>query len=141
MLDLDHPADIQVHSWSDCLEGTFTSAAMAMLTFMSGTDDLCNSAVMTEQSLHLHSIDLEALLHDFLNELLYLFVVGKVACSFKSVKIQEENAARWTIDCTANVVDYDQAVHGQGSEVKAVTFSNLKVNRQFPFDAYIVLDI
>ena len=139
--DLDHPADIQIHSWGNSLSEAFEDAAMAMTRFMCGDGLLYGEDMLTWEEVSITACDMEALVHHFLDEILFLFSQGKVVVGFDRTIIDSQSR-ECTLTTVALMVDYNPTIHNNGSEVKAVTFSNLQVNVvNVPHDIYVVLDI
>jgi SHS2 domain-containing protein len=123
------------------MEESFQQASIAMLAFMCGAEYYKNILATPEEiQLKLSAPDRESLLHDFLDEVLFMFSQGKVAIGFHGMQIHRVDD-EFVVETVAMVVKYDRQLHGNGSEVKAVTWSNIKVGGGFPFDAYVVLDI
>lgn len=144
VIDLDHPADVQIHSCTrpmpicdqiggDSLEQAFVDAAKAMTHFMTGSTR--EFAGQASHEIHVEAGDLAALFHDFLGEVLFLFSCGHVAVSY-AVKIEGLSVAG-----RVGTEPFCPALFGHGTEVKAVTFSNLRVGTEKPFDAYVIIDI
>jgi SHS2 domain-containing protein len=107
---------------------------------MSGSLDLSAGLTIKEvEEVEVSARDISALLHDFMDEILFRFSTGKVAVDFCEMRICSNSPCKLAVQ--VGFVDYYKPVHGQGSEVKAVTFSNLQVSLTRPFDAFIVLDI
>jgi SHS2 domain-containing protein len=95
--------------------------------------------VSDSEELEVEARDLPGLLHDFMDEVLFRFSTGRVAVEFRRMKVSRGSPCRLWVE--AGFVEYSRRVHGQGSEVKAVTLSNLRVGERRPFDAFVVLDI
>lgn len=111
-----------------------------MLAFMCGPNHNCTPSTSTNK-IQLSAPDLEALLHDFLDEVLYLFSAESlVAVGWEDFAISRDHGD-YCIKGTVKMAEYDEQVHRVGSEVKAVTWSNIKVGQSSPFDCYVILDI
>lgn len=123
------------------MEDSFQQASIAMLAFMCGPEYFKTIPSPPEEiQITLSAPDRESLLHDFMDEVLYTFSLGKVVVGYKSMHIQGHEDG-FVIETMAMAIKYDRLLHGNGSEVKAVTWSNIKVASESPFDAYVVLDI
>jgi len=130
---IDHTADIGVKASANTLEEAFSYAAQAMFDII--TD---NSLIEAQQSitLDIKSSDLEQLLVDFLDELLYLFSAENlVFCKF-DLHIKENH-----LTGTAQGEPYDTSKHNIGVEIKAVTYHMLEVKTQPKPYVQILFDI
>src|SRR3989338_6619610 len=71
-LDLDHPADVQLHSWGKTLERAFELVAEAMFGYM-GELDSVDLDDAQEATVEAEGHDLDSLLFNLLDELLFQF--------------------------------------------------------------------
>ena len=69
----DHTADVQVKCWAPTLEEVYAQAAYSLMTVI--TPDLKKISPREEKIINVKAEDKEALLFDFLSELLYVFDV------------------------------------------------------------------
>lgn len=135
---LDHTADIQIHSWGDTLSNAFEHAALGMyncLTPLSGLDS-------TKQSIEIEAEghDLESLLRCFLEECLYLFHSELIVCT--EVHILELDKEGFTIRAQGKGQKFDPAKHESGTEVKAITYSAMKiVETPTESEVFVIVDI
>ena len=67
---LDHPGDLKLRAWGEDLEGLFASAAEGMMAFLFGSGVVDLEPFRTE-TIEIAAGDREALLVDWLSELLY----------------------------------------------------------------------
>ena len=114
--EIDHTADLALHIWADDLRDLFVTAARGMFALIVPLD-----AVQPEQvtTIELEALDVETLLVDWLNELLYLVEVQDIA--FALVEIERVSATRLRATvCGCAVPEYL-------NYVKAATFHNLAV--------------
>ncbi len=108
-IDLDHTADVQCHAWGDTLEQAFENMAECMLNYMTDINlikiDPEESQEMTvigtpflpfaDPLITLYLLighDMESLLYNYMNELLYRFISD----SFCAVKVRITNLDRIT---------------------------------------------
>jgi SHS2 domain-containing protein len=84
--------------------------------------------------------DLRSLVYSFLDEWLYNFHdTGFVA---NSILIEEINLDKWTVISSGNGEIFDVSRHPQGTEVKAITYSGMRVDvKEGLVDIYVVVDI
>ncbi|MGC9395677.1 MAG: archease [Anaerolineae bacterium] len=74
--EVEHTADLALHLWADDLPDLFATAARGMFSLFLKVDD---AAPVETTTLTLAALDVESLLIDWLNELLYLVEVQGVA--------------------------------------------------------------
>lgn len=114
--ELEHTADLALHIWGDDLRDLFVSAAKGMFT-MVATPSTTGETIVVPVSLA--ALDLESLLVDWLNELLYLHETRRVVFityEFETLTPTELNA-----------VVQGRPVGKSLNYIKAATFHNLNV--------------
>ncbi len=122
----EHTADVGLRARAADLNTLFGEAARAMFSVMAG--DLLAVRPLEEVSIRLEPDDIEALLRNWLGELLYIFHVRKLLLSEFSVSI-DDNLGDWGLSATARGEPLDAVRHKADVEVKAVTWHGLKVER------------
>lgn len=140
---LDHTADIQLHGWGDTLERALEQVAIAMFGYMTS---LSRIQVNEEQSktvaneIVVKGHDLQSLTFGFLQEWLYIFhESGFVAKEVQLLSINRESFEACS-SARGEIVDWKR--HTQGTEVKAVTYSNLQINEEEGrCDIWVIVDI
>ncbi|WNY23977.1 Protein archease [Methanimicrococcus hongohii] len=140
---LDHVADIRFIAYGKTLEEVFENAALATLSVIA---DISTIQPQTEFEIELKTVDLENLMVDFLSELLFLFdaeetVLGAV--SVKEVGSKKENGEEIRfIKAVVSGEPMDSAKHNFKTEVKAVTYNGIRVEKTAGgFEAEVVLDL
>lgn len=118
----DHTADVGLRIRAADLDMLFADAARAMFSVMA--DDLEAVRPLEEVAIALEADDLDALLRDWLAELLYVFHVRKLVFSDFSVSVRDSG-----LQGTARGEPMDAARHKLDVEIKAVTWHGLKVER------------
>ena len=121
---LDHPADVQIHSWGDTLEKCFEQAGVAMYGYMTDANTI---SIHRKKRIEASGHDMDTLLYAFLNELLYQFSAED---NFIGKKIRIRSFDRENFSLTADVYgeEFDLTKHPQGTEVKAITYSNMQIH-------------
>ena len=131
----DHTADIGLHVWGDTLESLFRSAAEG---YYAVVGDLTPCETTESVSLRIDATDGDALLHDFLSELLFRFETGGLILRDFVFDRLDDTGLHTTATCAK--VDADASVFDR--EVKAVTFHDLRiVERDGRYEVTVVLDI
>ena len=124
----DHTADVGLRVRAADLDTLFAEAARAMFSVMAGNLEAVQPAAWNKRTeevrISLPADDLDALLRDWLGELLYTFHVRKLVFSDFTVSVNERG-----LQGTARGEPMDAARHQLDVEIKAVTWHGLKVER------------
>lgn len=144
---LDHTADVQLHSWGSTLGDAFCQTALAMYTYMSEpgaikVDPACSRVI--EARGH----DVITLMFQFLDQCLFAFASDDfMACDMRVLALRlpfddsveqlgsapaaGESAAGTRADCYIRVAAFGERFvvgkHPQGTEIKAITYSNMQI--------------
>jgi len=118
----DHTADVGLRVRAADLDTLFAEAARAMFSVMA--DNLEAVWPTEEVRITLPADDLDALLQQWLGELLYTFHVRKLVFADFSVAVSERG-----LQGVARGEPMDAARHKLDVEIKAVTWHGLKVER------------
>jgi SHS2 domain-containing protein len=137
---INHTADLKVRAYGKTLEEAFANAAIGGFDFLTDTSRIKKK---TEKKIIIKSKRIEALLYDFIGQLLFLLdTEGFMISSFKEMKIKQAKDAKdeFELKCTAlgdNYKNYE--VKG---DIKAITYSEMKIHKEKPgFVVEVVLDI
>ena len=132
-----HTADAKFQAFGRTLEESFGHAALAVTSLMWDRENIKEStAIPVEQK----GKDLEQLLLNFLEEILYLLDTRNfLLVTVGEISIQKETAG-WTIKAlfkgAVNTGDYE--IFG---DVKAITYNEMRVKNRAPFMVQVVVDI
>jgi SHS2 domain-containing protein len=140
LLDLDHTADVQLHSWGDTLIEAFEQNGMAMFGYMTEIETV---DIKEKHEIEYQADDLDGLLYHFLDELLFLFSAEPFLIC-KKLKITELNLETFSIKCSCYGEAFDLAKHPQGTEVKAITYSAMSIVQnpeEKKVDIFVIIDI
>ncbi len=119
---LEHPADVGFRAFADSLPELFGNAALAMLSI--GTD-LSEVRPVRKYRLGAESSDLESLMVDWLNEVLYWFDGTRVVFG----EFRVEAGETW-VRAAALGEPRDPGRHAARLVIKAATYHQLKVERR-----------
>lgn len=135
---LDHTADVQVHAWGAKIEEAFGAAVVGMFGYMVELDEISNDYEM-EVTADAH--DWVSLLYAFMDECLYVFHTESFA--MKEINVTELDTEKWVIRAVARGGMFDNSRHAQGTEVKAITYSNMQIKQDTPgrAEVYVIVDI
>ncbi|HEY0088488.1 MAG TPA: archease [Candidatus Lokiarchaeia archaeon] len=123
---LDHTADVQVKSWGATLEEAFAQTAYSLMAIM--TPNLKKIEATEEKKIKIEAEDKEALLFDFLSELLYIFDVDNLVFSQINVKEISQTENNFTLEAILKGEKFNKEKHEIGIEVKAITYSFMEIN-------------
>jgi SHS2 domain-containing protein len=138
---LDHTADVQLHSWGETLQESFEQVAIAMFAYMT---DIEKVDMSTEQEIEIildAEDDILNLVFKWLDEWLFVFSAEPFFIPRK-ISITEFEPDKGYIKAIGYGEQFNLAKHPQGTEVKAITYSNMQVHKDKPTnDIYVIIDI
>ena len=120
---LDHPADIGFRVHPSSLEELFANCAHALISVIL---DPANVSAAEEWQIEAEGSDLESLLVNWLNEILYYVDTKRIV--FASLLIQFLEPLR--VQCTAGGERRDPVKHPVRLSVKAVTYHQLTISKE-----------
>jgi SHS2 domain-containing protein len=136
---LEHTADVQCHSWGATLNEAFENMIPAMFNYMT---DLSLVEVCPEETITftVSAHDMDSLLFRFMDEFLYRFHSDYFCCKRCKILDFDRQAHKVTVKAQGDV--YDLAKHVQGTEIKAITYSNMQIHeKEERSDLYVIVDI
>jgi len=132
-----HTADAKFQAFGQTLEETFAHAALAVASLMW---DWKKIAKNIEISVVVEGKDLEQLLVNFLEEILYLLDTRNFLLGSIDIVSLEKEREDWKIQASfkgdKNAIKYE--IFGN---VKAITYNEMVVKNQSPFMVQVVADI
>ena len=130
---LKHTADIKFQSYGKSLEQAFENAALAMFNSMYKE----KVKAVKKEKISVEGRDLESLLYNFLEELLFLLDTENLFLSKVKVKIDKEK-----LRLTGEVTGDDAGKYSIGLDVKAVTYNQMFVKKQKnKYICQVILDV
>ena len=135
---LDHTADLEFISYGKTLNEVFANSAEAFFTAVLALNSV---EIRKSKKIKLSARDLETLMHDWLNELLFLFEVEFLVFREFKVEIEKlnENYELYA-ECSGEELDLKR--HTIDAEIKAVTYHNLSVEeRNGLWEARVLCDV
>ena len=131
---LEHTADVKFQSYGSSLENAFENAALAMFQAMSKE----KIKKKIKEKIKVKGNDLESLLYNFLEELLFLLDTKNLFLSMIKVKIDKNNLKLVGEVIGDNAKNYDVMSH-----VKAVTYNSMfvKKGKGKSYICQVVLDV
>jgi SHS2 domain-containing protein len=138
--DLDHTADVQIHSWGKDIREAFEEAAVAMFNYISPLHAVQDVQEITFSA---RGHDLESLFFSFLDEALFQFNADFFVC--REVTIQHVDWDTFELTAIGRGEVFDSARHEHGTEIKAITYSNMQIHAPSPdrplAEAFVIVDI
>jgi SHS2 domain-containing protein len=130
---LEHTADAKFQAFGKSLEEAFSNAALAMLNLMC---DIKNFRGKISKKISIKGKDKEALLYNFLEEILFLLDSKNfLTCKIKSIKIKEiKNGYKLEAGLLGNRASACKFF----GEVKAVTYNNMFVKEAKKAKRFII---
>ena len=136
----DHTADVQARCWGKSLEEAFNQTAYSLMATI--TPDLKKISPKVEKNIKIEAEDKEALLFDFLSELLYIFDVEELVFNEIKVQIIKESEDLYVLNALLRGEKFDVTKHEVGIEVKAITYSFMEITEsKNKVEISIVFDI
>ena len=132
---IEHTADVGVKAYGKTLSEAFENAAKAMFEIITDTSEIES---IGQYDIDLSAPDLEQLLVDWLNELLYINSTKNLVFGFFKVEINEKEKK-----LTAKIFGekFNISKHKIGTEIKAVTYHMLEVKNKKPIYVQVLFDI
>lgn len=121
---IDHTADMMVKAFGKNLEECFGNAAYALFD---QTVDLSNIGTSETTEIRVSGIDEEDRLFSFLSEMLFIEDADNLILKEFDVRFEGEDVV-----CTARGETLDRTKHRVRSEVKAVTYHMMNIDRDEP---------
>ena len=121
---LDHTADVKIEVEGQTLESCFKGASKAVFTFM-----LQDAKIAEKEQLDLDikSENLEALLYDFIDKLLYHFYADDfIPSRYEELKIEQDKQG-YVLHAMVIGDLYDPDTHGFIDEIKAMTYNEMHI--------------
>ncbi len=131
---MEHTADVGIRATGDTLAEAFANAARGMFSVITDLDTVQRRE---SRQVEVTSPDVETLLVDWLNELVYLFDVESILFADFAVEIQGE----WHLTATCTGERVDRQRHTIKTGVKAATYHALEVRQGTPCHIQVILDI
>ena len=121
---IDHTADMMVKAFGKSLEECFANAAFALFD---QTVDLSNIGTNEETDIRVSGIDDEDRLYSFLSEMLFIEDADNLILKEFEVSFDGDD-----VICHAKGETLDRSKHRIRSEIKAVTYHMMEIDRETP---------
>ena len=132
---IDHTADVGIIAYGADIEELFSNAALALFSLITELESIEN---VFHLDLEVSSQDMDSLLIEWLNELIYLVDVKHILFNRFDIKSLTRNG----LQATCYGEDFDAMKHTIKVGVKAATYHMLKLDKSDDgFKAQVILDI
>ena len=132
---IDHTADIGIIAYGADIKQVFANAALGLFNLMA---DLDNPKEDIKREIELSAEDVEILLVEWLNELIYISDVEHII--FKRFEINELSSTQLRATCFGEKIKPGQ--HRLKREIKAATYHMLRLNKENGgYKVQIIFDI
>ena len=132
---IDHTADVGIIAYGADTEELFSNAALALFSLITELESIESKSHV---DLVVSSEDIDSLLVEWLNELIYLFDVKHILFNHFDIA----NLTHNRLQATCYGEDFNATKHTVKVEVKAATYHMLKIDRgDNGFRAQVILDI
>jgi SHS2 domain-containing protein len=132
---IDHTADIGIIAYGADIKQVFANAALGLFNLMADLDNLKED---TKREIELSAEDVEVLLVEWLNELIYISDVEHII--FKRFEINELSNTQLRATCFGEKIKPGQ--HRLKREIKAATYHMLRLNKENgSYKVQIIFDI
>mmetsp|Transcript_12739 Transcript_12739/g.12398 ORF Transcript_12739/g.12398 Transcript_12739/m.12398 type:complete len:223 (+) Transcript_12739:232-900(+) len=136
---LDHTADVQCHCWGKDLSAAFSNMAPCMFNYMI---DLSSVVIDPKETIEftVKGHDMQSLLFAYMDEMLFRFCTDGFC--FVRVEIITFDKDLFEIALKGHGDLFDQTKHPPGTEIKAITYSNMQIHEtEERADLYVIVDI
>ena len=97
--------------------------------------------ISQEEEISVEGHDLQSLLYNFLDEVLFLFN-AEPFLTCKEIEITEFDKENFRIKAICKGEPFDLEKHPQGTEIKAITYSNMQIYDDVDKrEVYVIVDI
>jgi SHS2 domain-containing protein len=132
---IDHTADIGIVAYGDDIKQVFANAALGLFNLMADLDDFEEGL---QRDLELSAEDVEVLLIEWLNELIYIFDVEHII--FKKFEIEKLTSTEVKARCFGEKIKPGQ--HKLKREIKAATYHMLRISKEDgTYKVQVIFDI
>ena len=132
---VDHTADIGIVAYGADIKQVFANAALGLFNLMADLDDFKEDL---QRELELSAEDVEVLLIEWLNELIYIFDVEHII--FKRFEIEKLTSTQVKARCFGEKIKPGQ--HKLKREIKAATYHMLRISKDDgTYKVQVIFDI
>ncbi|KAI6203468.1 hypothetical protein M3Y94_00560200 [Aphelenchoides besseyi] len=140
---LDHTADVQLHAWGSDLKEAIEQLVVSMYGYM--VLEINTIECVYSMDFEASGSDINSLLYNLLDECLYNFNAEPFFIG-RCVQLLSLDVKNFTVKARAwgESLDLKSGKHVPGTEIKAITYSNMQANprpNDSGYDLFVVVDI
>lgn len=132
----DVTADVGVHAYGRTMEEAFENAALALFEVMTDTSKINR---LTQRDIEIQSEDKQALLYDWLSELIFLHDSEYLIFNKFEIQITREGDG-FLLKGSVWGEAFNQDEHESREDVKAATFHLMDIKEEDGFKLQVILD-
>lgn len=137
---MDHTADVQIHSWGKTFEIALAQQIVAMAGYMTEIGTVEERKDCAALEVEASGDDVQSLVFALMDEFLFRFSTELFI--WRSVEVTSIDRNSWTATAVGRGEPWDLAKHPQGTEIKAITYSAMKVEESADrTDIWVIIDI
>jgi SHS2 domain-containing protein len=126
---LEHTADIIVRAKGQDLKEAFEQAALGFYGVITNLEQITPTK---EIKFTIESEDIQSLLYDFIDNLIFLLDTKYfISNSISITKLEKATNEQYSLNVKLNVEEFQIGKHEQKTEVKAMTYSFMKIGDNF----------
>jgi SHS2 domain-containing protein len=134
---IDYMADAYIEAWGDSLEEAFAYAAIAFydtMIYYDRIDELLSIEV------YVKGYDLYELLYNWIEELIYLFETKRLVFKKFDIRIDRKQNG-WELSAHLKGEEYLKEKHGSKTHIKAITYHEMKIEKNDKVMLRYILDL
>lgn len=137
---LDHTADVQLHAWGQSRSEAYAAAVVGLHAYIVDAPDAVPTHITQIEA---RGHDEHSLLYAVLDEALFLFASDNFVISRARVDGLQDITKQSSVSIRLWGYYFQHGVHPQGTEVKAITYSNMHVVQKDDESVhlYVIVDI
>lgn len=136
---IDHPADIQIHSWGANINKALEPLAIGLFGVMF---DISGFSDKLEKKISIKGNDILSMVYSFLDEWLFNFDANDFV--LKRIEVTKVDLENFEVEATGYGEEFDMEKHAdfRRTEVKAITYASMKVDiKDNQTDIYVIVDL
>lgn len=123
----EHTSDVYIEAYGDSLEEAYENAGLAFYNTITSTENVATSIV---KDVEVSGEDLEALLVEWLQQLIVLFDVDRFVASRIEVQSISKIGDKYSLRARLYGEEFDPSRHRRGVYVKGATYWRMEISKK-----------